>query len=213
MRGFAAAKQEPMGLPSKRARPDEPAALVFPPFRLDFTEERLWKGERELRLRPKPFAILRILAQNPRRLVTHAEIVDAVWGRTAMSESLLRTHVRDLRRALGDAVIETVVGRGYRFVPSTDAFPQSDGTERLELVRTSEPPQAVTTVDAEPARLLKQVVDAVNALGTPVTVVVIVGDTRLSSGTESSQARFLYTRVERSAARTTSGLDDGHGRS
>jgi DNA-binding response OmpR family regulator len=98
--------------PTERAR-----GLSFPPFRLDFVEERLWKGNLELQLRPKPFAILRYLAQNPRRLVTRAEIVDAVWGeRVAMSESLVRTHVHDLRRAVGESVIETVVGRGYRFV-------------------------------------------------------------------------------------------------
>jgi DNA-binding winged helix-turn-helix (wHTH) protein len=96
---------------------DRPGVLSFPPFRLDLVEERLWKGNREVRLRRKPFAILRFLAQNPRRLVTQGEIVDAVWGRNvAMSESLLRTHMRDLRHALGEAVIETVVGRGYRFV-------------------------------------------------------------------------------------------------
>ena len=95
---------------------DRPGVLSFPPFRLDLIEERLWKGNREVRLRRKPFAILRFLAQNPRRLVTQAEIVDAVWGRIAMSESLLRTHMHDLRHALGEAVIETVVGRGYRFV-------------------------------------------------------------------------------------------------
>src|SRR5580704_12757557 len=98
---------------------ERPTVLSFPPFRLDFVEERLWKGNLELQLRPKPFAILRYLARNPRRLVTRAEIVNAVWGgRVAMSESLVRTHMHDLRRALGESVIETVVGRGYRFVAS-----------------------------------------------------------------------------------------------
>jgi len=47
--------------------------------------------------------------------VTQAEIVEAVWGKIAMSESLLRTHVRDLRGTLGEGFVETVVGRGYRF--------------------------------------------------------------------------------------------------
>src|SRR5580692_4587064 len=90
--------------------------LSFPPFRLDMAEARLWKGGRELRLRPKPFAILRYLARHPRRLVTRSEIVDAVWGKIAMSESLVRTHVSDLRHVLGEDVIETVVGRGYRLL-------------------------------------------------------------------------------------------------
>ncbi|HXN31403.1 MAG TPA: winged helix-turn-helix domain-containing protein, partial [Polyangiaceae bacterium] len=91
--------------------------LWFSRFRLDLASERLWKNGEELRLRRKPFAILRHLAQNPQRLVTQEEVVEAVWGKIAMSESLLRTHVSDLRRALGEGVVETVVGRGYRFVP------------------------------------------------------------------------------------------------
>jgi predicted ATPase len=91
--------------------------LTFTRFRLDLASERLWKNGEELRLRRKPFAILRHLVHNPQRLVTHEEIVQAVWGKIAMSESLLRTHVRDLRRVLGEDVVETVVGRGYRFVP------------------------------------------------------------------------------------------------
>ncbi len=66
--------------------------LSFPPFRLDLDNERLWKDGEELRLRRKPFAILRHLARHPQRLVTHEEIVEAVWGKFAMSESLLRTH-------------------------------------------------------------------------------------------------------------------------
>jgi ketosteroid isomerase-like protein len=33
-----------------------------------------------------------------------------------MSESVLRTHLWELRRAVGENVVETVIGRGYRFV-------------------------------------------------------------------------------------------------
>ena len=88
---------------------------LFPPFRLDVRDERLWKGSEELKLRRKPFAILRYLTANPQRLVTQEELVQDVWGKIAMSESLLRTHVAELRRVLGEDVIETVVGRGYRF--------------------------------------------------------------------------------------------------
>ena len=69
----------------------EAHVLSFAPFRLDLDSERLWKHDQEVRLRRKPFAILRFLVQNPRRLVTHAEVVEAVWGKIAMSESLLRT--------------------------------------------------------------------------------------------------------------------------
>jgi DNA-binding winged helix-turn-helix (wHTH) protein len=96
---------------------------------MDLESERLWKEEVALHLRPKPFAILRHLANNPRRLVTRAEIVEAVWGRIAMSENLLRQHIHDLRRVLGEGVIETVPGRGYRFLPEvTDADGDARGS-------------------------------------------------------------------------------------
>jgi predicted ATPase/DNA-binding winged helix-turn-helix (wHTH) protein len=91
--------------------------LSFPPFRLDLDNERLWKDDAELRLRRKPFAILRHLVQHPQRLVSHDEIVEVVWGKMATSESLLRTHVSEVRQVLGEGVVETVVGRGYRFLP------------------------------------------------------------------------------------------------
>jgi DNA-binding winged helix-turn-helix (wHTH) protein len=91
--------------------------LSFPPFRLDPVDERLSKDGVELKLRRKPFAILKYLVQNPKRLVTQDELIEAVWGKVVMSESLLRTHVRDVRSVVGDSVIETVIGRGYRFVP------------------------------------------------------------------------------------------------
>jgi DNA-binding response OmpR family regulator len=40
--------------------------------------------ETELKLRRKPFAILKYLAMHPRRLVTQEELVEAVWGKVAM---------------------------------------------------------------------------------------------------------------------------------
>src|SRR5258708_29167124 len=89
---------------------------LFGPFRLDIGEQRLWKGNNELKLRRKPFAILRFLTENPLHLVTQEEVVEAVWGKIAMSESLLRTHMSEVRRVLGEGAIETVVGRGYRFL-------------------------------------------------------------------------------------------------
>src|SRR5262249_38653036 len=91
--------------------------LSFPPFRLDPGDERLWRDDREIALRRKPFAILRYLAEHPQRLVTQRELVEAVWGKVAMSESLLRTHIHELRQHIGDGIVETVVGRGYRFTP------------------------------------------------------------------------------------------------
>src|SRR5258707_1782423 len=123
--------------------------LSFPPFRLDLESERLWKDDDELRLRRKPFAILRHLVQNPQRLATHAEIVEAVWGKIAMSESLLRTHVRDLRRVLGEGIIETVVGRGYRFVAELKHVYVGDPGLRASRAGTADAAKPVVGRDQE----------------------------------------------------------------
>jgi DNA-binding winged helix-turn-helix (wHTH) protein/tetratricopeptide (TPR) repeat protein len=106
------------------ARP--PEVRLFGPFRFDVGEERLFREGKEIKLRRKPFAILRYLTAHPQRLVTQEELVDAVWGKIAMSESLLRTHVSDVRRTLGDGAVETVMGRGYRFLFAVE-------TEKPEL--------------------------------------------------------------------------------
>ena len=90
--------------------------LIFPPFRLDGEQERLWRGDQLLVLRRKPFAILRYLAQHPKKLVTHEELLAQVWRGAVVSDSAMRSHLHELRQVLGDGVIETVIGRGYRFV-------------------------------------------------------------------------------------------------
>jgi DNA-binding response OmpR family regulator len=51
--------------------------LQFAGFKLDLAAERLWKDGTEVRLRRKPFEILRYLALNPGRLVTQAEVIEA----------------------------------------------------------------------------------------------------------------------------------------
>lgn len=57
----------------------------------------------------------------PQVLLTKDELFDRVWPGLAVSEAVLTTAVKELRRALGDdarapRVIETVHGRGYRFL-------------------------------------------------------------------------------------------------
>jgi DNA-binding winged helix-turn-helix (wHTH) protein len=191
MRAVAIVKHESFEASTleRPSRREQRAVLSFPPFRLDVGEERLWKNGRELHIRPKPFAILRYLARHPRRLVTQSELADAVWGRIAMSESLVRTHVHDLRQVLGEDVIETVLGRGYRFLVDVSEIDEARngkglaGKPSLELVRTSESPsrgQAVevpqTVHAADNARTLKELTDALATLGIKAAVLLLVGD-------------------------------------
>src|SRR5919197_85229 len=102
--------------------------VLFPPFRLDLVEERLWQDTRLIPLRPKTFAVLRYLAERPGRLVTNEELLQAVWPGVAVSEAMPRLSIGELRRALGDdakqpRVIETSPRRGYRFIAAIVAAP------------------------------------------------------------------------------------------
>jgi DNA-binding winged helix-turn-helix (wHTH) protein/predicted ATPase len=95
--------------------------LVFGAFRLDLRDERLWQGQETVSLKAKAFAVLRCLVINAGQLMTKDAIFAAVWPETVVSESVLTVAIRQLRLALGDHArapryIETVHGRGYRFI-------------------------------------------------------------------------------------------------
>ncbi|MEE8261350.1 MAG: winged helix-turn-helix domain-containing protein, partial [Gammaproteobacteria bacterium] len=90
-------------------------------YRLDLGDERLWHGDQHVQISNKAFQLLRLLVGNPNRLLTKDHILDAVWGDVCVSEGLIKEYVHDLRVALGDdpkrpRFIETVRGRGYRFL-------------------------------------------------------------------------------------------------
>ncbi len=67
--------------------------------------------------------ILAVLVERPGDLVSRAEIMEAVWPRTAVEDSNLNVQIAALRHILdrdreGGSCIQTVPGRGYRFVAS-----------------------------------------------------------------------------------------------
>src|SRR4029078_9085974 len=53
---------------------------------IDYDRHRLLRGEEEIRLTPKEFELLALLAHNPDRVLTHRAILKAVWGPTAVDQ-------------------------------------------------------------------------------------------------------------------------------
>jgi TolB-like protein/DNA-binding winged helix-turn-helix (wHTH) protein/cytochrome c-type biogenesis protein CcmH/NrfG len=112
-----------------------PKQLRFDRYTLDLHRGCLLLGKNEITLRPKTFAILRHLVENPGRLVSKDELFAAVWPNLAITDDVLVQSIGELRRALGDdgtRLIRTVPRRGYRFeahvsVIGADDRPATDG--------------------------------------------------------------------------------------
>jgi two-component system phosphate regulon response regulator PhoB len=82
-----------------------------------------YRGE-EIRLTPKEFNLFRYLVERRGRVVTRERLLSDVWGYdTDVETRSIDAHIRRLRVKLGPARdhIETIVGLGYRFVPSGSA--------------------------------------------------------------------------------------------
>jgi predicted ATPase len=110
----------------------------FAGFALDTSNQCVWQNGAQLALPPKPFAVLRYLVENPGRLVTHDELLDALWPETYVQPQVLRTYVLELRKLLGDDArqprfIQSLPKRGYCFVAHV-----VDGNHRAHLADTEE---------------------------------------------------------------------------
>ena len=93
----------------------------FQPFRLDEVNQCLWRGDTRVSLMPKPFAVLIYLVEHAGRLVTHDELLSAIWPDTYVQPEVLRRYILEIRRVLNDNAasphfIETLPKRGYQFI-------------------------------------------------------------------------------------------------
>jgi predicted ATPase/DNA-binding winged helix-turn-helix (wHTH) protein len=115
----------------------------FESFGLDTSNECLWQGAEQIALPPKPFAVLRYLVENPGRLITHDELLDALWPETYVQPQVLRTYMLDLRKVLRDDAkqprfIQTIPKRGYCFVAAvTDRAGMERGSAPASLTQPS----------------------------------------------------------------------------
>ncbi|MEX0804630.1 MAG: AAA family ATPase [Candidatus Binatia bacterium] len=136
----------------------EERQFFFGHFRLDLTNECLWRGRKEIRLHPKAFALLRYLMDHPGQLVTKETLLDTLWAAAHVTEAVLSVYVAEIRKALGDdpkkpAFIETLHRRGYRFIAPITIDRQPELSQSLARSEASIRPirhEAATTIGAEP---------------------------------------------------------------
>lgn len=93
-----------------------PPVLKHGDVTLDPPRRRASRGDRELNLTRKEFGVLEVLMSAGDRVVSSEELLEKVWDENADPfTNAVRITVMTLRRKLGEpAVIETVVGVGYR---------------------------------------------------------------------------------------------------
>ncbi len=93
-------------------------------LRIDYADFSVSCQGQSIKLTRKEFALLAILSRNKGRVVPREQLLDQVWGLEYYGEArTLDVHISGLRKKLGECggCIETVIGIGYRFRPSTES--------------------------------------------------------------------------------------------
>ena len=104
------------------AKPDEPT-ISADGLEIDLAARLVRRDGEEVHLTPIEFDLLRVLAGNRGRLMTHRALLTEVWGPGYADDTqVLRTHIANLRRKIepggaagGGTLIRTDPGVGYRF--------------------------------------------------------------------------------------------------
>jgi Tol biopolymer transport system component/DNA-binding winged helix-turn-helix (wHTH) protein len=114
---------------------------AFGPFVFDEASGELWKHDVRVRLQGQPLHILQTLIRVPGAIVTRDEFQQILWGGSTFVDfdHGLHAAMNRLRQVLGDSAdqpryIETLPGRGYRFIA-----PVQDSDTKPVLVMPSSP--------------------------------------------------------------------------
>jgi len=104
---------------TRRVPIERPAVLSAGELRLDPATGRAWRGEAEIQLSAKEFALLEAFVRRPGQVLSRVQLLEAAWDMGFESRSnVVDVYVRYLRkkvdRPFGRASLETVRGRGYR---------------------------------------------------------------------------------------------------
>src|SRR5271166_2013035 len=118
--------------------------IALGPFRLDTQDGLLLRGREPVALGRRAIALLQALVEQPGALLSKDALIEAAWSGKSVEESNLTVQIAALRRALGttpggDRWIETMPGRGYRFIgpvapEARKAAPEKSAPPRLSMI-------------------------------------------------------------------------------
>ena len=103
----------------RRGPIERPTVLVVGDLRLDPASREAWRGETQIELSAREFALLETFMRRPGQVFSQGQLLDAAWDLGAGQRSnVVEVYVRYLRekidRPFGITSIETVRGAGYR---------------------------------------------------------------------------------------------------
>ncbi len=85
-------------------------------IRINREKYLIYKEEEEFSLPKKEFELLALLFSKPGKVFTREVILESVWGgEVVVGDRTIDVHVRKLREKLGDDLIKTIKGVGYKF--------------------------------------------------------------------------------------------------
>ncbi|UCH24260.1 MAG: response regulator transcription factor [Trueperaceae bacterium] len=93
-----------------------PRQIVWRDIVLCVEERQVRLQDTPVRLTAKEYEVLELLMLNPGRVFSREDVLDRIWGlEFEPNSNLIDVYVGNLRTKLGDMIIETVRGMGYRF--------------------------------------------------------------------------------------------------
>src|SRR5579864_290796 len=104
---------------TRRAPAERPVIVEVGELRLDPAAHRAWRGDSELELSAKEFAMLEVLMRRPGSVLSRSQLLEGAWDMAYERRSnIVDVYIRLLRekidRPFGSETIETVRGVGYR---------------------------------------------------------------------------------------------------
>ena len=103
----------------RRGAVERPTRLVVGDLTLDPAARRVWRGDAEIALSAKEFALLEVFMRHPGDVLSRFQLLEHAWdydyeNRSNVVDSFVRLLRRKIDRPFGTNSIETVRGAGYR---------------------------------------------------------------------------------------------------
>lgn len=104
-------------------RKDEVEMLKADGLEMNLVSRTVLLNKKAVTLRPKEFDLLHMFLKKPNVVLNREYILESVFNcQAAITTRTIDTHIKNLRHALGSwgKKIETVFGRGFKFIPSSE---------------------------------------------------------------------------------------------